>query len=202
MNRRKTAADRKIDISRSALDLAFEVGPDQVTTGMIADRLGLTQPAVYKHFPRKEDIWLAVGDFLLARVAGNIAHAEAAPLAPEARLRLLVMQHLQLVRDNPALPEIMVMRGATATHETLRSQMQTIMASFRAVLVRTVTEAVAQRVFRRDLDPRDASMLILGIVQSLALRMLLARDPAILTQDGERLLDLLLSGFAQPEETL
>jgi len=202
MNRRKTAEDRKAEISRIALDLAFEVGPDQVTTGMIADRMGLTQPAVYKHFPRKEDIWLAVGDVLVARVARNIAHAEAETLAPDARLRLLVMGHLQLIRDNPALPEIMVMRGATATHGALRSQMQTIMASYRTVLSRTVAEAVAQRIFRHDLDPRDASMLILGIVQSLALRMLLARDPQLLAQDGERLLNLLLSGFAQPEENL
>nr|WP_306264657.1 TetR/AcrR family transcriptional regulator [Pararhizobium sp. IMCC3301] len=199
MSMRKTAQDRKAEISRVVLDLAFEVGPDQVTTGMIANRMGLTQPAVYKHFPRKEDIWLTVTDNLSTRVAKNIAHAETEKLTPDARLRLLVMEHLQLVRDNPALPEIMVMRAKTDAHGALRSQMLTTMADFRKVLARNVAAAVAQGIFRRDLNPNDASTLILGIIQSLVLRMLLTRDPEVLMQDGERLLNLLLSGFAQLE---
>lgn len=200
MTVRKTASDRRAEIARAALSLAVDVGPGQVSTGMIADRLGLTQPAIYKHFPRKDDIWLAVADHLSAIIAQNIARAAAAPVAPDCRLRMLIMDHLEVVRENPALPDIMVMRDAREAQNELRSRMQASMAGLRRALVDNVRAAVAQGIFREAVDPADASTLLLGIIQSLVLRMLLSRDPQILLQDGERLLNLQLAGFSKPEK--
>lgn len=194
---RKTAQDRKAEIQEAALSLAFDVGPDRVTTGMIANRLGLTQPAIYKHFPCKDGIWLAVADQLSGRIADNITRAETAALAPDVRLRMLVVDHLRLVQETPALPEIMVMRDAHATQGALRARMQASMAGFRNALIANARTAVAEGIFRADIDAKDAATLIFGIIQSLVLRMLLTRDPAILLADGERLLNLLLSGFAR-----
>src|SRR5690606_30451293 len=86
MSIRKTASDRRAEIADAAMSLAADVGPGQVSTGMIAERLGLTQPAIYKHFSRKDDIWLAVADHLTELIARNIARAAVAPLSPDARL--------------------------------------------------------------------------------------------------------------------
>jgi AcrR family transcriptional regulator len=200
MRVRKTAADRQAEIARAALSLAFDVGPSQVSTGMIADRLGLTQPAIYKHFPRKQDIWLAVTDQLSARIAQNIARAATAPIAPDMRLRMLIMDHLEVVRENPALPDIMVMRDAGEAQGELRSRMQANMGKLRIALIENVRSALAQGIFRDTVDPADAATLLLGIIQSLVLRMLMARDPQILLQDGERLLNLQLAGFSRLEK--
>ena len=167
---------------------------------MIADRLGLTQPAIYKHFPRKQDIWLAVTDQLSARIAQNIARAATAPIAPDMRLRMLIMDHLEVVRENPALPDIMVMRDAGEAQGELRSRMQANMGKLRSALIENVRSALAQGIFRDTVDPADAATLLLGIIQSLVLRMLMARDPQILLQDGERLLNLQLAGFSRLEK--
>ena len=200
MTVRKTASDRRAEIARAALSLAVDVGPGQVSTGMIADRLGLTQPAIYKHFPRKDDIWLAVADHLSALIAQNIARAAAAPVAPDSRLRMLIMDHLEVVSDNPALPEIMVMRDVREGQVELRSRMHANMAKLRSALVDNARAAVAQGIFREAVDPADAATLLLGVIQALVLRMLLSRAPHILLQDGERLLNLQLAGFSRLEK--
>lgn len=198
---RKPTLDRKVEIQRVALTLAFEVGPDRVTTGMIADQLGLTQPAIYKHFPRKDDIWNAVADQLTGRIADNISRAEQAECSPDARLRMLVMNHLQLVQENPALPEIMIIRDRQNVRATIQTRMRESMGQFRNVVVTNVSAAVTEGIFRADLDAKDASTLVFGIIQSLMLRMLLNRNPDILLKDGERLLNLQLSGFAHLGES-
>jgi hypothetical protein len=46
------------------------------------------------------------------------------------------------------------------------------------------------------LNPDDGALLILGIIQSLVLRALLSNSSFILLEDGERLLELQLSGFS------
>ncbi len=201
---RKSAATRKGEIVLAALALAREFGPDRVTTGMIAEQLGLTQPAIYKHFPRKEDIWQAVADALCAEIALNVATAEGslgeAGNDPLARLRLLVDSHLRLVARTPALPEIMVMRDPKGAYIALRQQLQASMAGFRHALTANVRSAIKSGAIAQGIDAEDAATLIFGIIQSLVLRLLISKDAEAMLRDGKRLMDLQLSVFARTGE--
>ncbi|NOX72172.1 MAG: TetR/AcrR family transcriptional regulator [Alphaproteobacteria bacterium] len=197
---RKPGEDRKTDIMRAALDLSFRRGPDQVTTGMIARELGLSQPALYKHFPKKADIWRAISDSLCARVADNIVRAKAREGSNLDRLRHLVSLQLELVRDVPALPDIMTMRNPDAEKSRLQTQMQASMGNLGLALTEITREAIDTGELRQNLDPADVATLIIGIGQSLALRMLVFRNPDIVVPNGKRLLDLLLSGFTEKGE--
>lgn len=192
---RKPTGDRRAEIERAALDLAYEHGPARVSTGMIAARLGLTQPAIYKHFPSKDEIWCNVARRLAGRIGENMSLVGQARMAPVASLKQLVLTHLGLVAHNPAMPELMTMRGKSEGQLLFQGTIRKAMAGFHRALEQYVLRAVANGDFRRDLDAADAAALILGLIQSLVLRMLVTRDPGILRKDGERLLDLLLQGF-------
>ena len=200
MRIRKSAKDRKSEIEQTALDLAFKIGPSQVTTGMIAKQLGLTQPAIYRHYPKKDDIWTAIALHLGAQIDANIAASSTSDLAPVERLKKLVLGHLRVVKENPALPDFMVLRDKTDGHIVVQDSIQDAMVAFRVALVSNVKNATNAGHFRADLDENDAATLIFGVIQSLVLRMMVTRKPAILMQDGPRLLDLQLTGFAPTGE--
>ncbi|WP_268920609.1 TetR/AcrR family transcriptional regulator [Shimia sediminis] len=191
MRTRKPASVRKAEITRAALELAFEVGPDRVTTAMIADRLGLTQPAIYKHFPNKDDIWNTVTDDLCQRIDTNIHAANGQP-EPFNRLRRLIMGQLQLLHDHPALPEIMVMRDPNVDATAIRTRVTTCMGGLRAAIHRAISEAQAVDKIRSDLDAEDCTNLLVGVVQGMALRLLRFREPENFLRTGARLLDLQL----------
>src|SRR5262249_58172796 len=55
---------RQQQIVDTVLDLVAKQGADGVSIQAIADRIGLTQPAVFRHFPNKEAIWVAVMTWL------------------------------------------------------------------------------------------------------------------------------------------
>lgn len=200
MRIRKSAEDRKSEIEQTTLDLAFKIGPSQVTTGMIAKKLGLTQPAIYRHYPKKDDIWAAIAAHLGEQINQNIAASQNGDPAPIEQLKKLVLGHLQLVRENPALPEFMVIRDKTDGHIVVQDSIQEAMTAFRAALISGIKAAIDAGSFRADLDENDAATLIFGVIQSLVLRMMVTRNPAILTKDGSRLLDLQLAGFAPTGE--
>lgn len=199
---RKAGAERRREILRAVLDLAWSNGPDKVSTGKIAARLGVTQPAIYKHFPHKEDIWRMASEYLAEEIRANIVRLEGSADDPVAGLKGLVRAHLDLVARHPALPELMTMRTeGSGPQVTFQKPIVQAMAEYRQALQSLVHAAARAGRFRRDLDAEDASLLILGLIQSLVLRMLVARDPRILHRDGPRLLDLLLSGFAPDRRT-
>jgi len=191
MRTRKSAAVRKTEITEAALELAFELGPDRVTTAMIADRLGLTQPAIYKHFPNKEDIWQKATEELCQRIDDNI-HGAKGETKPTDRLRALLMGQLQLLHDYPALPEIMVLRDPNAGTTDLRAHVMASMGGLRKAIRQTLSAAQSKGQIRPDLDPEDCTNLLIGVVQGLALRLLRYRETESLLNTGKRLLDVQL----------
>ncbi|MCB1348575.1 MAG: TetR/AcrR family transcriptional regulator [Maritimibacter sp.] len=195
-----SATDRKTQILDTALALAFEGGPARVTTVAIAERLDLTQPAIYRHFRSKADLWHAITDRLGGEVAQNLAAADTSPAPAIDRLRALVLGQLALIARTPALPEIMLARDPTSADAVVRVAMQARMSAFQSILVRLCAAAQADGALRDDIAAADIATLVMGVVQSLALRLVLTHDPELVATDGRRLLELQLAAFARHSE--
>lgn len=73
MRTRKPAETRKQEIVDAALRLADSEGPERLSTETVAEAVGLTQPGIFRHFPKKQDLWEAV-----ARRIGTMMEASRA----------------------------------------------------------------------------------------------------------------------------
>ncbi|MBX3615480.1 MAG: TetR/AcrR family transcriptional regulator, partial [Burkholderiaceae bacterium] len=62
--KRLSSAERRREIVLAVIELASEAGPEGVTTQAIADRVGVTHGALFRHFPDKGAIWAAVFDWV------------------------------------------------------------------------------------------------------------------------------------------
>lgn len=193
-------SNRRTQILDTALALAFDGGPNAVTTVAIAQCLGLTQPAIYRHFRSKADLWRAITDRLGGEIAANIDAATTLEAPAIDRLRALVLGHLALVSRTPALPEIMVARDSDDAKAAMRAAMRERILAFQAALVHLCAEAQSEDALRGNISPNDLATLLMGVLQSLVLRLLLNRDPTKLLDEGERLLSLQISAFARESE--
>lgn len=192
---RPSIIDRKSEILAVTLDLAFSIGPDNVTTGQIAGQLGISQPAIYKHYSGKEIIWNAVGKMLSDRISENLQSDGQSSGSPLAEIRRLVLVHLELISKFPALPEIMVIRDPSSAIRGARSQMQSAMTTYQQALAREFLNAQNMGQLPNTMKPDDYLGLLFGVIQGVVLRTIVSHDPALLLRDGERLLDLQLSLF-------
>ncbi|HEY8595580.1 MAG TPA: TetR/AcrR family transcriptional regulator [Devosiaceae bacterium] len=192
---RKPAAERKVDIVATAIDLADKVGPDRITTEMIASQIGVTQATVFRHFPRKEDIWHAVAVELTARMRAAWAGKDGESDDPVARLEAAIVGQFKLIRQMPALPAILLSRELHAGNMPLRMALMQTMRAFQQRLTALVEQAIAAGRFRHDLNAGDAALLLIGLVQSVALRWTLGGRSEDLVATGRRLLAVQISGF-------
>jgi len=188
---------RRDQILNAALAIAFEAGPGRVTTVAIAKRLDITQPAIYRHFQSKADLWRAITDRLGAEVDANIAAASAGAGPAIDRLKALILGHLSLVQRTPALPEIMLARDPSSADSITRVAMQAHMAAFQHTVARLCADAQAERSLRRDVNPNDIAALVMGVMQSLVLRLLISRNTSVLASESAHLLHLQLAAFAE-----
>lgn len=189
---RKSAGDRKAEIARAAVRLAAEIGPDRVTARHLAEAVGISQPAIFRHFATKSDIWLAVGELLARRLSGQDMDATGDPvLALEAMIR----QHLGHIEQTPAIPAILFSRELHVENETMRAHFDQVMADRRACFAALVDRARASGQFRADVGPGDAAALILAAIQGLAMRWSLENRRFDLPGEGMRLIGGLIDGL-------
>lgn len=204
MRIRKNAEERRKEVLDVTLRLASQIGPDRITTEAIAKAVGVSQAAIFRHFPRKDDIWTAVVDWIRNQLTGRWLQADVVELSPERRLRSVVRSQLQLIHSNPGLPMILLSRELHTRNPLLRRGIVSILESFNRHLRTILEEGKNSGELSPDLDVPRAASLIIALVQGLALRWVLSDRSFDIVGEGERTLDLALRGMAsknlsQPE---
>lgn len=187
---RKSAADRKAEIVQTAIRLAGELGPDRVTTQRIADAVGLTQPAVFRHFPAKTDIWLAVGEWIAP------ADANGEPVSgantPAEQLQEVVAAYFTGISRHPAIPAILFSRELHAENDELRKHFERVMARRRSRFTALAQAAQDAGQMAKTIPAEDFAALILALIQGLAMRWSLENRAFDLKNEGIRLLGQLI----------
>lgn len=197
MRIRKPAEERKSEIVEAALRLADKVGPDRLTTGQIAEAVGLTQAALFRHFPKKQDLWEAVAARIGEKFQQRWIAIERGPPDPIDRLHTIIAAQLKLIQAMPAIPAILFSRELHVENRALRVIFAKFMTSFHGRIERLIAAAQNEGRLRGDVAPADVAFLIIGLVQGLAVRWSISGRNFDLAEEGQRLLKIQLRGFAQ-----
>lgn len=193
MSGRQSAEERKAQIVVEVLRLADEIGPDRLSTTDVARAIGISQPAIFRHFPTKGALWLAVAEDIAVRLQRDWATAEAGASGPHARLRALIGAQLSAISETPALPSILFSRELQVENHALRDVFRELLGAFQRRLVAVIQDIHAAGGLRRDVSPEDAAILLTSLVQGVAIRWTLGARAFSLPQEGVRLFDVQLA---------
>lgn len=186
---RTSATTRKAEIVAATLRLADELGPDRLTTQAVADAVGLTQPAIFRHFSTKQALWQAVAETIDAKMTKAWQSVLASNSAPLDRLALLIRTQLRHIEGNPAIPAILHSRELQVENSDLRDRFRSLMMRFQGLLRTELMAARDGGLIRSDVDPDDGAVLLISLVQGLAIRWALSSRLFVLEEEGKRLLD-------------
>jgi AcrR family transcriptional regulator len=202
MSGRQSAEERKTQIVAEVLRLADEIGPDRLSTTDVARAIGLSQPAIFRHFPTKGALWLAVAEDIANRLQGSWAAAEAGAAGPHARLRALIGAQLSAISETPALPSILFSRELQVDNQALRDVFRGLLGAFQDRLVAVIRDLQAAGDMKRDVSPEDVAILLTSLVQGVAIRWTLGARGFSLPQEGLRLFDVQLAMLNAEEDVL
>jgi AcrR family transcriptional regulator len=192
---RLTTGQRQLEIVATVLVLARERGPDTITTQAIANRMGLTQGAVFRHFPDKQAIWLAVFAWVRESLGAAIAAAMEKAGSPLAKIERAFLAHVTFIAQNPGVPRVMFHEMQYPGDSPVRAEVRAMITSYRLRLTLLFTQAKAAGELPRDLDATLAPVSFIGAVQGLVIEASLAGNEAGMVKRARKLFPLLLDGY-------
>jgi len=170
------ADERRAVTVEVVVELAGEQNPTDITTAAIAQRMGLTQGALFRHFPNKAAILRAVMEWVAERLLGRVDKAIDAAQSPLAGLEAAFMAHIEFVVQHPGVPRMLFGELQRAEESPAKLMVRTMIGSYRARLQRLIEDGKAQGELAADLDANAAATLFIGSVQGLVMQSLIAGD--------------------------
>ncbi len=181
VRKRLGADERREEIIRVTLDLAATHGVDNVTTRDMAQAMGVTQGTVLRHFLSKDAIWLAVMQWVRARLAGSLGRAAGQGRDPLDALQHMFFTHIAFITAHPAIPRILTSEHLHGRSAILRRLVTETMLDYETEIAGLLSDARAQGQARADLDVHAAATLYLGMIQGLVLQTSILRGQRTLT---------------------
>lgn len=189
------ADQRRTATIEAVVELAAECNPSEITTTAIAERMGLTQGALFRHFPSKNAVWEAVMNWVADNLLRRLDAAETGAATPLQALEAMFMAHVAFVARHPGIPRMLFGQLQSPEATAAKQVAQGLLQRYGERLVRLLESGKASGEIARDLDSAGAAMLFIGSIQGLVMQSLLAGDPVRMPQDAPALFRHLRRAF-------
>ncbi len=180
----RTADERRAETVDAVISMAAEQNPSSITTAAIAERMQVSQGALFRHFPTKEAIFEAVIAWVAERILSRVDAAISAATSPTAALRAVYMTHIQFVAEHPGVPRMLFGELQHARLTAPKRMAQGLIARYTHRLALIMDSGKAKGEFDPSLDPAAAASLFIGSIQGLVMQSLLLDDPQYMTRQA------------------
>lgn len=152
------AAERRAHAVQALLDLACTVAPDDISTAAIAQRMGLSHAALFRHFPSREALWAEAVHWATAELTQRFEAVGTAHDDPLAAVEGLLLAHVGFLQNHPGLLRMFFAELQRPQSSPAREEGKAFMNSFRQRLASLIEAALLVAI--------NQGLMLQGLVQN------------------------------------
>ena len=197
MSKRLNTTLRREQIAEAALDLVAEQGIGALTARNVARAVGVTPPALYRHFPGgKADILLSIIDLLDSVKTEGIRRALEKPGSAMTRMRRCFDLHISVIERYRAMPILALSDSVWVDEPRCRTRLLESHHRQQELLAAIIRAGQEAGEIRRDIDAEQIFVQFLG--QFLTIAILYSRrketlDPKLQAEANWRMFERAVS---------
>lgn len=174
IGKRRSSKERRALAIDAVIDLASGMNPADITTAAISERMGLTQGALFRHFPTKDAVLQAVMESVSERLLSRIDEAVRDETAPLEALRAIFMAHVGFIESNPGVPRLLFSELQRTEETGAKRAVAAFLEASATRILGQLDEAKKLGLVSSDICPRSAAMSLVGSVQGLVIQAMLS----------------------------
>ncbi len=189
------AEERRARTVETVIELAGEQNPSDITTAAIAKRMGLTQGALFRHFPSKDSLLEAVMEWVAEQLLTRIERSLSSDMTPLAALESMFMTHVRFVAEHPGIPRLLFGELQKAETTAAKRIVQTLVRRYGERLQGLIEEGKNRGEIDPQIDSDASAMLFIGTLQGLVMQSLLVGDVNHIFKEAARVFAIYRRGI-------
>ncbi|MDD4365722.1 MAG: TetR/AcrR family transcriptional regulator [Synergistales bacterium] len=157
----------------AALEIAAERGLKGLNMTEIAVRVGVVPSALYRHFEGREAVIDGIVDRTRRTLQANLERARHSGGNAREQLRLLLQLHLNLLRDHPAIPVVLLSEEVALGDRNRRERLGETVRLYRQAVTELAREALENEDEGR---AALAAFALVGLAQATAVSALITGE--------------------------
>ena len=188
--------DRQAELVAAALLLAATKSPSEITTGDLANVIGITQGGVFKHFDSKEAIWLAAIEWAHQDLMKKLMlEAKVRNQTAFKSLRAVFMAHIGFVQQYPGVPRLIFQELQHPEQTLLKKRVQLLMTDYRQLISGLLAQARKDAEISPEADLQAAVVLFIGAIQGLVMQSLITGSLEKIKQQAKTVFSIYEAGL-------
>ena len=164
---RLNTQQRQSQIIDTAINIIHQHGYSYLSIRELANQVGISQPALYRHFTNKDAIILGILDRMM-QLGTSIKQKLETVNNPKEKIKQFILGHIEFLQENPEMTSVIFSEDIFQDNVQAKSKLKTILDFRCGILTEIITEA-KQNGMIVDVDPQDLSMLIIGYLRLVIL---------------------------------
>lgn len=178
---------RQLQIIDEALTIITEEGIQNLTTKKLAFKVGVTEPALYRHFKNKTDIILGILKYFEENSDFIITETESMTLKSLDKIEKFLFSRFDLFEGNPKLAKLMFSEAIFDNEAILAQKMLSIMHKHAQSMIKIIVSGQEKSEIVTEILPVDIFRMIFGSFRLVSTQWVMSRQAFNLKQEGNRL---------------
>lgn len=181
--------ERQKEILDTALDLISQKGIQGLTIKNLSKKIGISEPAIYRHYENKIEILLKILD-LFKESSGNIFE-ETLQGDPGtiSKIERLFSRHFSKFAENPTLVSVIFSEEIFRSEPTLIEKISDVINRNSQILTKIIADGQERREIRKDIESGHIAIIIMGSLRLFVKQWQFSGYNFNIEKEGQKLID-------------
>ena len=184
----KMFSERQQQIVETAIKLIAEKGIQNLTTKNLAKEVGISEPALYRHFSNKLEILKAVITHFQIKMKPALEKLKESVNSIN-KIESFILEHLKIINQNPNFAKVIFSEANFQNEESLIIKMNNMMNQSHKILEAIVSSGQEKTDIRSDISSLSIVRLIIGSMRLLVTQWSMSGMIFNLENEGKQLSD-------------
>lgn len=181
-------SERQQQIVETAIKLIAEKGIQNLTTKNLAKEIGISEPALYRHFSNKLEILKAVITYFQIKMQPALEKINESVNSLD-KIESFILEHLKIINQNPNFAKVIFSEANFQNEENLVLKMNNMMNQSHKVLETVVQSGQGKNEISSDVSSLSMVRMIIGSMRLLVNQWSMSGMIFNLETEGKQLSD-------------
>ncbi len=188
---RKSTKIRKEEIKRAVLNIIYTEGLGKLSTRNLAEKVGISEGAIFRHFNSKAEIIHAILEDIRKELQDELRRIAIGVEPATERLKKFLFAHIRYLEEHKGIT-ILLFSEATHTNDVkLKAKLNEILAEQKVLVTKIVHDGQVEGVWSEEVSEDDFASLYLGVPLSYNIESVLNHNEIDIDDFCERTYNLL-----------
>jgi AcrR family transcriptional regulator len=173
---RETTDTRQKQIKKAVLEIIADEGLHKISTRNLAKRIGLTEGAIFRHFPTKRDIIKGIMDDVVNDLVSSLRSIVLSPVKAEEKLFNYLCRNVTYFKENNGIMFLLISEATHLGDKELKEKFNQIRAEQKQFIIKIVKDGIAEGIWDKNINTEDVAMIYTGILITFNIELVLNKN--------------------------